>query len=140
MLCDGRRHERRWVGCHYQSLFLQLEAKRTSRPQGNLAHHQEYCRNLGRVWESSTQLQIQKKQPHFKFSPPNTPNSSSSTVDLLQKKDGADPQLHGFHGVPQEVLHQIQVSWSWAKLPTTATDYTKTVRSSIFSSPADEHR
>jgi hypothetical protein len=42
-------------------------------------------------------------------------------VDLLQKKGGPDPQLHGFHGVPQEVLHQIQVFWSWAKLPTTAT-------------------
>jgi hypothetical protein len=48
-----------------------------------------------------------KKQLHSKFSPPNTPNSSSSTVDLLQKKGGVDPQLHGFHGVPQEVLHQI---------------------------------
>jgi hypothetical protein len=66
-----------------------------------------------------------KKQLHSKFSPPNTPNSSSSTVDLLQKKGGVDPQLHGFHGVPQEVLHQIQVSWSWAKLPTTVTRYTK---------------
>jgi hypothetical protein len=43
-------------------------------------------------------------------------------VDLLQKKGGVDPQLHGFHGVPQEVLHQIQVSWSWVKLPTNATD------------------
>jgi hypothetical protein len=46
-------------------------------------------------------------------------------VDLLQKKGGVDPQLHGFHEVPQEVLHQIQVSWSWAKLPTTATNYRK---------------
>jgi hypothetical protein len=61
-----------------------------------------------RVWESSTQLQIQKKQLHSNFFPPNTPNSSSSTVNLLQKKGGADPQLHGFHVVPQEVLHQIQ--------------------------------
>jgi hypothetical protein len=66
-----------------------------------------------------------KKQLHSKVSPPNTPNSSSSTVDLLQKKGGADPQLHGFHGVLQEVLHQIQISWNWGKLSTSATGYTK---------------
>jgi hypothetical protein len=43
---------------------------------------------------------------------PNTTSSSSSTVDLLQKKWWSSPQLHGFNGVPQEVLHQIQISWS----------------------------
>jgi hypothetical protein len=28
------------------------------------------------------------------------------------KKWWSSPQLHGFNGVPQEVLHQIQISWS----------------------------
>jgi hypothetical protein len=37
--------------------------------------------------------------------------SSSSTAYLLKKS-----------GVPQGVLYQLQVLWSWNKLPTTATD------------------
>jgi hypothetical protein len=89
--------------------------------QATLSDEMVFQKLITSVWESSTHLQI-KKQLHFKFFLPNTPNSTSSIVDLLQKKGGAAPQLHGFHGVPQEVLHQIQVSWSWVKLPTNATD------------------
>jgi hypothetical protein len=48
----------------------------------------------------------------------NTAGSSNSIVDLLQKR-WSRPQLHGFRGVPQWVLHQLQVLWSWEKLPTT---------------------
>jgi hypothetical protein len=62
---------------------------------------------------------LDQKQLHSKFSLPNTPNSSSSTVDLLQKKGGADPQLHGFHGVPQGVLCEGMFcthSWSWVEI------------------------
>jgi hypothetical protein len=37
-----------------------------------------------------------KNQLHSKFSPPNTPNSSSSTVDLLHKKVEQTPNSMAF--------------------------------------------
>jgi hypothetical protein len=52
-----------------------------------------------------------KNQLHSKFFLPNTPNSSS-TADVLQKR-WSRPQIRGFGGVPQGVLHQLQISCSW---------------------------
>jgi hypothetical protein len=49
-----------------------------------------------------------KNQLHSKFFLPNTPSFSSSTADLLPKKVGAKPQIHGFGGVPLEVLHKTK--------------------------------
>jgi hypothetical protein len=70
------------------------------------------------------------RAPHSSRSKKPTPlqNLSAKHNQLQQlhrgsapKKRWSWPQLHGFHGVAEEVLLQIRISWSWGKLPTTAT-------------------
>jgi hypothetical protein len=66
-----------------------------------------YEGELGRVRHRSTQLQIRKTN--------SAPNFSSQTRSALarppwicSKKRWSRPQLHGFGGVPQEVLHNTK--------------------------------
>jgi hypothetical protein len=72
-----------------------------------------------------------KNQLHSNFFSQTHP-TPAAPPRICSKKRWSRPQLHGFRGVPQGVLHQIQVSCSWGKLPTITTSYTKKVRSSFF--------
>jgi hypothetical protein len=74
-----------------------------------LNKNKKWCMVLERVWESSTQLQI-KKSSTANFFSQTQPTPAAPPWICFRKKGGADPKLHGFQGVPQEVLHQIQIS------------------------------
>jgi hypothetical protein len=81
-----------------------------------------YISYIGPVWTASPALDPQNLDSNLKKSLPNT---FSSTSGSASSNRWIYPQIHQIGGSPQGVLHQIKLWWSWEKLPTTVTDYTK---------------